>query len=151
MSSLSTLTCSSIWMVLCKHWWRRRYNGMKTYTSPWRLCRRSCPNNILDSLQRPVYFSFQCVSLILSGSWDRLGSGTRRWILMLRRRHLILPNTGRSIWSRWRTNTAANVDECLSLNPKMSSTVTFSHLQKLLDLVIRLLIHMICSAMMKNT
>jgi hypothetical protein len=103
------------------------------------------------SLQWPVFFLFQYKSLILSGSCDHFGSGTRPWISILRTRRLLLSNTSKPIWSMWRINTAPNIDECPSLNPKMISIATSSPLQTLLDLVNHSLIHMICPAMMTNT
>jgi len=150
-ASLSTMTCLITWMASCELWPRRRHNGRKTYTSPWRLPGWSCPNIRPKSLPRLVCFWFQCISLILSGSCDHLGSGTRQWIWILRMRHLILPNTRRPFWSMWRTNTVPNIDECPSLNPKVLSTATSSPLQRLLDLVNHLLTHIICPAMMTNT
>jgi len=63
----------------------------------------------------------------------------------------ILPNTRRPVWCMWRTNTVLNIDECLSLNPKMSRLATSAPLHRLPNLVNRLLIHMICRTMMKIT
>jgi len=112
------MTCSTTWVALGKRWLNRQSNGRKTYTSPCRLHDRRCSNCMVRSLQWPVCFPFQRISLILSGSSDHLESGTRRWILILRTRHLILPNTRRPFWSLWRMNTAPNTDKCPSLNPK---------------------------------
>jgi len=105
-------------MALCKLWPRRRPNWRKTYTWPWRLRTRSCPNIMLKSLQRPVYYSFQQISLILAGSRDHIRCGTRQWLFILRTRLLILPNTRRPVCRMRRMNTVPNIDECPSLNPK---------------------------------
>jgi len=150
MSSLSTMTYSITWMASYELCLRRRHNGRLPYTLPWRLHARSCPNIMPKSLQQPVFISLQLISLIVSASCDHFESGTRRWRLILRMRRLILPNTWRPFWSmRW-TNTALNIEECLSLNPKMFGTATSSPRQRILDLVNHLLIHMICPAMMTN-
>jgi len=150
-SSLSTMTCSITWMALCQVWRRRRHNGRKTCTSLWRLRTRSCPNIMLESLQQLVCFTFQHISLILSRSCDHSGSGTRRWILILRPSRLPLPNTRRRFWSIFKMNTVPIIDEWLSLNPTMSRPAISFLLQRILDFVNHRLIHMICPAMMQNT
>ena len=150
-SSLSTITCLLTWMAWWELWPRRRLNGRKTYSLPWRLQGRSFPNIILHSLQGLVCSSFRHISLILCGSCDRLGSGTREWILILKTGLLILPNTRRPFWSMWRTNTALNINDCQSLNLKPYWTTIWSPPQWLLDLVNHLKIHIICAVMMKNT
>jgi len=151
MSSLSTMTCSIMLMALGELCRIRRHNGRKTSTSLWTLRDRSCPNNMQKSLQRLVCFPFQHTSLIHSGSCDQLGCGTRRWIVILRTRRLILPETRQPFWRMWRTNTVPNIDECPSIHMKIFLTAISSPLQRLLDLVNRLLIHMIWPAMMRNT
>jgi len=94
-SSVSTMTCSITSLAWCELWPRRRQNWRKTYTLPWSLRGRRCPNIILKWPQRLVCFSFWNISLILSRSCDHLGSGTREWISILKTRLLILPNSRR--------------------------------------------------------
>jgi len=151
MSSLSTMTCLITWMAWCELWPRRRHNARKTYCSPWSLHGRSCPNVIAKWLQRLVCFSFRHTFLILSGSCDGLGSGTREWILLLKKRLHILTNTRRPFWIMWRTNSALNIDVCRSLNLETYQTPISSPPQWVLDLVNLVLIHMICPAIIKNT
>jgi len=118
MSSLSPMTCLIPWTAWWEVWPGRRLSGRKTYSLPWSLRGRSFPNSVLKSLQRPVCSSFRLISSIISGSCDRFGSGTREWILILKTRLLILPNTRRPFWSIWRTNTVLNIDDCWSLSSK---------------------------------
>jgi len=150
MSSLSTMTCSIIWMVLCELRLGRWYIGKKTYTWPSRLRDSRRPNISLKSLQWLVCFSFQLISWIHSGSCDHLKCGTRRWISILGTTVLILPNTRMRLWSMWRRNNVPNIDEYPSLHPKIFRMAISSPLQTLLDLVNCILIHMICPAKMKN-
>ena len=58
-SSLSTMTCTIIWIVWCQLRPRRIHNGRKNYTLPWNLHGRICPDIILKFLLRLVCFSFQ--------------------------------------------------------------------------------------------
>jgi len=148
---MSTMTCSIIWMALCKLGLRRWHNGRKTYNSPSRLRARSGSNIMLNSLQRLASSSFQHLSLIRAGSCHHFASGTRSWIVILRTRLLVLPNTRRPFWSMWRMNTMPNITQCPSFNPKMSRLAISSPLQTLLDLVNHLWIHMIFPAMVQNT
>jgi len=122
------MTCSIIWMALCELWLGSRHNGGKTYTLLWRLQLSSFQNHMLKSLQWPVCSSFRHISWILSSSCDHLGSGIGRWILILSMRPLILPSMRMPFWSTWRTTTVPNIDECPSLNPKMSRTAITSPL-----------------------
>jgi len=101
-------------------------------------------------LLQQVCLSFQHMSLILSGSCNHLECGKWEWILILRMRNLILPNTRRRYWSMWRKNTAPNIGTCQSLNLKTYLSTFFSLLQWLQDLVNLLMIHMISPVMMKN-
>jgi len=64
---------------------------------------------------------------------------------------LILPNIKRHFCSMWRVNIVPDIDKCPSLHPKIFRAAIFSPLQRHLDLVNLLLIHMICPAMMKDT
>jgi len=121
------------------------------YTVLWSFRDKSCPNTMLNSLQRRVCFLFQHILLILFASCDHSGNGTREWISILRTWLFILPNTTRHFWSMWRTNTVPITDNCRSLNMKNYRAMTSSILQCLLKLVNHLLIHMICPLVMKNT
>ena len=151
MSSLSAMTCLITWIAWCELWPRRRHNGRKTSSVPWSLRGNSCPNIILKWLQWLVSFSFWQICSILSRCCEHLGSGTREWMLILKARLRILPNTRRPFWSMCRTNTALNIDVCQSLNLKAYRTTISSPLQWILDLVKCLMSYMICLAMMKNT
>jgi len=151
MSSLSTMICSMTWMALCEFWPKQRHNGRKPDTLLWRLLTRSCPNNLPQSLQQLVRFTIQRKCLILSGICDHLGSGTRRGILILRKRRRIVRNTRGPFRSMWTTNNARNIDEYPSLKPKLISAATSSPLQRILYLVNRVSIHMICPAIRMNT
>jgi len=150
-SSLFKMTCSITWMSWCELWPRRRHNGRKTYTLPWSLCSRDCSNIILMWLQRLVCFSFRHISLILSGSCDRLQSSTREFILILKKRLLILHNTRSPVWSMSRMNTVLFRDICRSQNPKPYRITISSLAQWLQHPVNLLMIHMICLEMMMNT
>jgi len=149
-SSLSTMTCLITWMVWCELAPSRRHNGRNTYSLPWSLHCRSCPNIILKWLQQLVCFSFRHISWILSESCDRIGSGTREWILILKTRLRILSNTRRPLYIRWRTNSASNIDGSRSSNPKAYRTTISCSPHWLLGLFNLHMIHMICLAMMKN-
>jgi len=151
MLSLSIMTCSIMWMAFCELWLGRQPSGRKIYTSLWSLRDKSCPNTMPKSLQRRVCFIFRHTYLILFASCNCLGKGTREWILILRTRLLILPNTQRHFGRMWKTNTARNSDDCRSLNMKNCRAMTSSILQRLPNLVNHLLIHMICPVVMKNT
>jgi len=105
-------------MVWCELWPRKRHNGRKTFSLLWSVRGKSCPNTILKWLQRLVCSWFRHISLILSRSCDRLGSGTREWILILKTTYFIIPNTWRPLWSMWRTNTAWDIDVCLVTKPE---------------------------------
>jgi len=76
-SSLSTMTYLNTWMVWCELWKRRSHDERKTYSLPWSLRGRGCPNIVLQSLQRLICTSFRHIFLILSGSCDSFGSWTR--------------------------------------------------------------------------
>jgi len=147
--SLSTMTCSIIWMALCELELRRTLNGRKAYSFPWCLPDRSCPSIMLKLLHRWVCFWFEHTSLFLSRSCDHLRSGTREWILILRTRLLIPPNTNRHFWSMWRMHTVPNLDDCASLNTDVYTTTISSPPLWLLDLLNVLSICMICAAMIK--
>jgi len=150
-SSMSRMTCSIIWMVWCERSPRSRHNGTKTYTLPWRLHGRSCPNIIPIWILRLVCVWLRHIFLIVFGSFDHLGSGTREWILILKTRLLILHNTWRPLWCIRRKNTALNTDICRWLNLKAFRTTITSPPQLLLNLVNLLMIHIMCPAIMKNT
>ena len=151
MSSLSTMICLITWMAWCELWPTRRHNGWKTYSVLWSLHGKSCPNIIVKWLQWLVCSSFRHTFLILSGSCDRLWSGTTEWISILKTRLLLLPNSRRSFWSMWRMNTALNTDVFRLLNPKTYWTTIPASPQWLIDLVNLLMNHMICPVIMKNT
>jgi len=138
-------------MVQCKLYQGRRHSGRKSCSSLWSQLNRSCPNILLKWLHRLVWFPFQHISLILSGSCDCLGSGTRKWISILRMRHSILPNTKMPFWSMCTMNTVPNIDGCWALNPKSSQVAISSPPQCHQDRVNHSLIRMIFPAMMKNT
>jgi hypothetical protein len=53
--------------------------------------------------------------LNISRSCNCLDSGTREWILILRTRHPILPNTKSLLSSIWWMNTVPNIDACQSI------------------------------------
>ena len=103
------------------------------------------------SLQQRVCFAFQHISSILSGSCDRSGSGTREWILILRMRYPILPNTKSRFWSMWRMNTVPDMDIYLSVNPKGCTEMISSPWLRLQDPVNLISIHTRSPAMRKNT
>jgi len=91
------------------------------------------------------------MSSILSGSCDHLENGTREWILVMRTRHRIPPNTKNLFWSKRRMNTVPNIDMCRAKNSKAWWTSMSSLLQQLQDHVVQPVIHMIPPAMLKNT
>ena len=150
-SSVSTMTCSTIWMVLCEHQLGKRLNGRKSYTLLWGLRDRRYPYIVLKYLQRPVCFLVQHISLICSGSWRHLASGTCEQILFLRTRLHILPGTKRHCLSMCRNTTGPNKNEFPSLNPKADRGTISSPLQRLPDPANPPLIQMIHPALMKNT
>jgi len=133
-------------MELCELCLWRWLDGRKTYTLLWSLHARRCPNSILKLLLQRVWFLIQNTSSIHSSSCDCLGSGGREWLLILRMRLLIQPDTRRQYWSLWRMNTVPNIDVCTSLNPKEYCATIFSLPQWLQDLVI-IMMHMIFSTM----
>jgi len=138
-------------MALYELWPRSRLNGWKTYTSPGSLHIRSCPNIILKLLLWQLCFSLKHISFIVSRCGDRLGSGPREWILILRTSLLIQPNTRRHFWSMWWIDTEPKIDIYPSVNPRAHRTTIFSLWQGLQDLVNLLMFYMICRAMMRNT
>ena len=113
-----TMTCSIIWTVWCKLWLRWRLPGRKTCSLLWSSLDRSCPDTMLKWLQQQACFSFLHISSIHFSSCDRLESGKREWIFILRMRHPILPSTKRPFWSMLRINTEPNIDVCRSLSMK---------------------------------
>ena len=131
---MSTMTCSIMLMGLCVLQLRVRLNGRKTYTLPWSLRAKSGPTLILKLLLRQVCGSFLHISWILCGSCDRVGSGRWEWILILQTRLHILPNTSRSLWSRWRINSCPKCrclpviepEGVLSNNPSSSAMASIS-------------------------
>ena len=149
--SQATMTCSIIWMVLCELSPRRRLNRRTTCFLLWSLFDRSCPNIMLKWLQWQVCLSFWLISSILSGSCDHVENRTKEWILILRTRHSILPNTMRPFWSMWRMNTVSNIKVYWSMNSKAYRGAISSPPQPLQHPVNQPLIHMSCPAMMKNT
>jgi len=77
--------------------------------------------------------------------------GIRDWILILRPRYRILPNTKRPFGCMVRMNIVPNIDVCRSISTNAYGAAISSHLQRLQDLLNHPLIHMICQAMKKNT
>jgi len=75
MLSLSTVTCSIIWVALCELLLRRRLIGWKTSNSQWRLRERPCQNSILKYLQWWVCLVWQHTCFSLTRSCDRLELG----------------------------------------------------------------------------
>jgi len=73
---------------------------------------------MLQWLQQRVWFSFRHVSSIVSGSCNRVESGSKEWILILRTRHPILHNSRRPFWCMWRMNTVRNIDMCWVRKPE---------------------------------
>jgi len=100
-SSQSTMTCLIIWMALYEIRLRKRIIWRKICYLPWSIFDRSCPNITLKWLQWRVCFLFQQRSSIISGSCNCLGSRTREWILIVRTRHPMLPNSTRPVWGQW--------------------------------------------------
>jgi len=100
--------------------------------------------------QWQVDFSFQHISLIISGSCDHKWYLKREWILILRTEVHMLPNTNKRFWSMWRMNTEPSIDICpsLSLN-EYRVTISSSH-QQLRDLVNHLWIDMISQLTLQN-
>ena len=122
--SQCTTTCSITWTAWCKLWPRRWLHGWKTCSMLWNWLDRSCPNTTLEWLQRQACCSFLHIFLMLFGSCDHLESGTREWILILRKRHPILPNTKRPFWSVRRKNTVPNIDVWWSIDSKAYRTAS---------------------------
>jgi len=149
--SQTTMTCSIIWMALCELEPRRRLNGRKTYSSPWNLRDRSCPNLMLKWLQRQLWFRCQPISSIISGSCNRLGGGTLEWISILRMRLSIISNTRGSFWSMWRMNTVPTIYVCLSVHLKAYQATRSSPLHSTQDPVKLLSIDMMCPVMTQHT
>jgi len=106
---------------------------------------------MLKWLRWPVCFSFLHISSILSGCCNRLGSGSKEWIWILRMRHPLLPNNKRTFWSMWRIKTLSIIDVCQSINWKAYRAVITSPCQWYQDPMNHPLIIMISPTMMKNT
>jgi len=145
------MTCSILWMAWCEDWLSRRLQGRTTCYSLWGLHDRSCPNTAPKWLQRWVWFTLLHISSIFSRSCDHLESGTREWIIILRTRHHILPNTKRPFWSTWRMNTVPNIEMCRSISRNVYRAAISSPRKPLQDSVKCLVSHMIHPAIMKNT
>jgi len=127
--SLSTITCSIIWMAVCELQLRSSLNGRKTYTLTWSWHTSSCPNIMPQQFLWQVCVSFQQISLILSGSCDLLQYGIKDWIWILRMRFLILPNTRRHFRSIWGTNEEPNIGGCQTWTPTVYQPTIYSLLQ----------------------
>jgi hypothetical protein len=95
--------------------------------------------------------SFLHRSSILTRSCDHLGRGTKEWILILRTKHSIRPDTRSTFLSMWRMNAVPHIDVCRSINQKMYQAATLSPHQRVQDPVNHPLIHKISPAMMKNS
>jgi hypothetical protein len=122
----------------------------KTCSSWWSSLDRCCPISMQKWLQRWACFWFRHIHSIFSTSSDRLESGIRESIWILRTRHPILPNTRRPFWSMWRMNTAPNINTCPSINTNAYPAAIPFPLQCLNMLWNHPLIGMICPAMMNN-
>jgi len=105
---------------------------------------------MLKWLQQRVCFSFLHIFSILSGSCDRLASGTREWILILGMRYPILPDTNRPFYSMWTMNTVPNIDVCQTINSPAYQAAISSPPQWLQDPINHPFIHIICPGMIKN-
>jgi hypothetical protein len=116
----------------------------------WNVRSKCCPNVILKWLQWLVWSSFRHVSMLLSGSCNRLGSRRRVWILILKTRLLILPNTRRPSLSNWRMNTGRNIEDCRSLSQITHWTTIPAPSKWLLGLVNVLMIQTIYPGMAMN-
>jgi hypothetical protein len=114
MSSLSTITCSIIWMVSCELWPRRRQNGWMSYNLPCSLYFRSHPYIIWKALQRLVSILFQQIPMNLDGSCNHCRSGTRDWIWIRKTWPPIVPKSMRQFGKMWRTNNAIMINDCRS-------------------------------------
>ena len=145
-----TTTYSITWMAWRELWPRRRLHGRNTCSSLWSQLDRSCPNTPLKWLQQRECYWFLHIASIVFESCDRLESGTREWILILKTRHPILPNTNRPLWSMLRSNTVPNIDVCRSISTKAYRAAIRSPPQPFQGSVNHPSIHMICQAMMKN-
>jgi len=149
--SLCSMTYLIIWMALCRILLKGRISRRRTCFSPSIELDRYCPYNTLKWLQWQVCFSFLHISLISSWSCNRFGCGTMEWILILRMKHPILRNTGRSFWRMWKLNTGANIDVWQSINPETYRAAILSPPQWLQDPVNHPSRHIICPVMVKNT
>jgi len=98
-----------------------------------------------------VCFSIPHISLIISGSCYRSGTGTRAWLSILTTRHHILTNTNRPFRTMWRLNAAPNIDVCRSINSNADREAIASTMQWIHNPVNHPSIHRICSVMMENT
>jgi len=145
------MTYSMQRMVSCELQLRRKVIGRKIYILRQRLRNDSCTNSMRLVLQWWVCIWFQHTFSILSGSCAYIACRTRDWILILRTRLLILPNTKWNCWNMCRMNNVPNIDVSLSFNLKVYRATISSSVHWPLDLVNHVMIHMICTAMMKNT
>jgi len=148
--SQGTMTYLIIWTCWCEIRLRRRLHGRNTCFYLWSQLDRSCLNTTLKWLQWWACFWFVHISSIHFGSGDRLESGTKKWISILRTRHPILPNSKRHFCSMWRMNTVPNINVCRSISTTAYWAAISSPLQQLQDPVNHPLIHLIYSAMIKN-
>jgi len=106
---------------------------------------------MLKWLQQRARFSFLHIFSILFESYDCLESGTREWILILRMRYPILPNTKRPFWSMRGMNTVPNIDVWETMSKKAYRAAISSPLQRTQYPVNHPSIPMIWPWMMKNT
>jgi len=146
------MTCSIIWMALCKISLRRRIHGRKTCTSPWSWRNRSC--FIYYAELNPTR-GIHLISAHLLDPFRRLWS-FRKWDKGMdmnpeEETSYRPPNTKRHSWSMWRMNTAPYVNVCRSLNPKLYWTTISSPLERLQHPVNLPSTHLICPVMMNNT
>jgi len=118
--------------------------------TPWKddlfsavkLARQKLSNTMLKWRQRWACCSFLHISSILFRSCDSVESGTREWILILRTRHPILPNTQRPYWFSCTMNSVPNIDLCWSISTKAYRAAIPSPPQWLQNPVNHPLIHM---------
>jgi hypothetical protein len=104
------MKCSILSRAWRENWLGRWLDGIKTFSSLWTYLDKSSPNTTLNWVQWRTCFSCLHISSILSGCCDCSESGTREWILILRRIHCVLLNTKRRFRSRCRVNTVRNLD-----------------------------------------
>jgi hypothetical protein len=102
-------------------------------------------------LQWQICFSWLYRASILHRSGDRFRSATRKWLLIMGWRHMILPNTKSSRCTMWRMNTVPIIDKSRSINPNVYQATICSPQQWHQDLGNLLLIYVICAAMLNNT